>query len=59
MATSLKAPEQFSFDSTDLANQWNIWRRQFEWYFLATNDEAEDNVKVAILITLLGAEGLA
>ena len=36
MASSLKTPEPFSFGASDLAAQWGVWRRQFEWNLIAT-----------------------
>lgn len=58
MASSLKAPEPFIFTG-ELATQWSTWRRQFEWYLKATRkEEADEEVLVGVLITLLGAEGL-
>ena len=58
MASSLKAPEPFSF-SGDLTAERSTWQRQFEWYLKATRkDEADEEVLVGVLVTLLGAEGL-
>ncbi|XP_045024067.1 uncharacterized protein LOC116923346 [Daphnia magna] len=36
MASSLKAPEPFSFSFPNLATEWKMWQRQFEYYLLAT-----------------------
>ncbi|KAI9552567.1 hypothetical protein GHT06_020422 [Daphnia sinensis] len=59
MATSLRAPELFNFSSSDLASEWKMWRRQFEYFILATRkDETDEEVIVGVLITLLGVEGL-
>lgn len=59
MASSLRAPEPFSFTSVDLASEWRMWRRQFEYFILATRkDETDQEVIVGLLITLLGAEDL-
>ncbi len=58
MASGLCAPAPFSFTG-DLAAQWSTWKQQFEWYIKATKSgEDDEEVKVAILLTLLGAEGL-
>ncbi|XP_045023566.1 uncharacterized protein K02A2.6-like [Daphnia magna] len=58
MASSLKAPEPFSFSSPNLAAEWKMWRRQFEYYLLATRKaETDEEVLVGVLITLLGVEG--
>ncbi|XP_057378537.1 uncharacterized protein K02A2.6-like [Daphnia carinata] len=59
MASSLKAPEPFSFSASDLATQWAVWRRQFQWFLIATRKEEDDEeVLVGVLLTLLGIEGL-
>ena len=62
MSSSLKTPEPFSFAASDLASQWKLWRRQFEWYLIATRTDADEEVdeekQVGMLITLLGSEGL-
>jgi hypothetical protein len=61
MASSLKAPEPFSFSATDLAAQWSVWVRQFNWYIVATNPPAnapDEEMLVGVLITLLGSEGM-
>ncbi|XP_045032697.1 uncharacterized protein K02A2.6-like [Daphnia magna] len=59
MAASLRAPEPFSFSSANLAAEWKFWRRQFEYYILATRkDERDEEILVGILITLLGADWL-
>ncbi|KAI9565072.1 putative uncharacterized protein K02A2.6-like [Daphnia sinensis] len=47
MASSLKAPEPFSFSSPNLAAEWKMWR-----------PETDEEVLVGVLITLLGVEGL-
>ncbi|KZS07312.1 Uncharacterized protein APZ42_029004 [Daphnia magna] len=44
MSSSLKTPEPFSFGASDLASQWKLWRRQFEWYLIATRTDAEEDV---------------
>lgn len=60
MASSLRAPEPFSFIASDLAAQWGIWRRQFEWYLVATRSglNVDEEQMVGVLLTLLGSEGL-
>ena len=60
MASSLKTPEPFSFGASDLAAQWGVWRRQFEWYLVATRSglNVDEEQLVGVLLTLLGAEGL-
>ena len=60
MSGSLKTPEPFSFASGDLAAQWGVWRRQFEWYLVATRSglNVDEEQLVGVLITLLGSEGL-
>lgn len=61
MPSSLKASEPFSFGATDLAPQWSVWKRLFEWYIVApkTNQTPPDEeVLVGVFMTLLGSEGL-
>ena len=62
MSSSLKTPEPFSFAASDLVSLWKLWRRQFEWYLIATRTNADEDVdeekQVGMLITLLGSEGL-
>lgn len=60
MSGSLKAPDPFSFESRDLAANWGIWQRQFEWYLVATSSgvNVDEEMLVGVLLTLLGAEGL-
>ena len=60
MSGSLKAPEPFSFASRDLAANWSIWRRQFEWYIVAIRNapNVDEEMVVGVLLTLLGTEGL-
>lgn len=59
IASSLKAPDPFSFSSPNLAAELKMWRRQFEYYILATRKaEKDEEDLVGVLITLLGVEGL-
>ena len=55
----MRAPEPFSFSSANLAVEWKLWRRQFEYYILVTHkDEKDEEILVGVLITLLEAEAL-
>lgn len=55
---SLRAPDPFSFTG-DLAAEWTSWCDQFTWYLKATRKtETDEEILVAVLLTLLGAEGL-
>ena len=59
MASSLKAPDSFNFSASDLASEWSVWRRQFEWYLKATKKtEADEEILVGIFLTLFGVDGL-
>jgi len=60
MASSLKAPEPFSFSAPDLAAQWSVWKRQFEYIVETKTGQTppEEGMLVDVLITLLGSEGL-
>lgn len=60
MADQSRAPEQFSFYDADLANKWKLWKQKFEFYLLASGkNDKKDNVKIAVLLNLLGDEALA
>ncbi len=59
MAKSLKCPKPFPFGTSDLAAEWNLWSRSFNWYLKATlKDEKDEEVLVGVLLTMLGTEGL-
>ena len=60
MSSSVKAPEPFSFGASDLAAQWDLWKRQFSWYLVASRSglNVDEEQMVGTLITLLGSEGL-
>jgi hypothetical protein len=59
MAKSLKCPEPFSFTASDVAAEWKLWSRSFNWYLKATlKEEKDEEVLVGVLLTLLGTEGL-
>ncbi|CAH0717253.1 unnamed protein product, partial [Brenthis ino] len=54
-----KPPAELSF-SGSIAENWRNWRQKLEYYLLATEKEKkEDKVKIAILLNLIGDEGLA
>ena len=59
MASSLKGPEPLDFSASDLANEWKQWRKRCEWFLVATRkDEDDQEVKVGVVLTLLGKEGM-
>ena len=59
MASSLKGPEPLDFSASDLANEWKQWRKRCEWFLVATRKEEDDQeVKVVVVLTLLGKEGM-
>lgn len=59
MATYLKAPEPFTFSVSDVAAEWGLWRRQFNWNLKATRrTKTDEEVLVGVLLTLLISEGL-
>ena len=60
MSSSVKAPEPFCFGASDLAAQWDLWKRQFSWYLVATRSgqTVDEEQQVGTLITLLDSEGL-
>ncbi|GFU04967.1 transposon Ty3-G Gag-Pol polyprotein [Trichonephila clavipes] len=51
------APLQFSLGN--VKEKWQKWRQELENYLLATEkDDRTDKIKIAILLNLLGSEGL-
>lgn len=59
MASALKFPDPFNFLASNLAVEWAQWRKQFEWYILATRKgEKDEDVLVGVLLSLLGREGV-
>ena len=59
MASSLKFPDPFNFTASNLALEWGQWRKQFEWFILATRKgEKDEDVLVGVLLSLLGRDGV-
>jgi hypothetical protein len=59
MASSLKFPDPFNFTASNLALEWRQWRKQFEWFILATRKgEKDEDVLVGVLLSLLGRDGV-
>ena len=57
--SSLKSPDEFDFGASDLATEFRQWRSRLEWYLLATRKkETDEEVKVGVILTLLGKEGV-
>nr|CAI5841731.1 unnamed protein product [Callosobruchus analis] len=58
MAEQMRPPEEMQFKG-DIANNWKLWKQKFNLYLLATGKTNKpDDVKIAILLNLLGDEGL-
>lgn len=58
MAEHSKRPEEMQFRD-DVARNWKLWKQKFNLYLLASDkSEKKDEVKIAILLNLLGDEGL-
>ncbi|GFU56860.1 uncharacterized protein TNCV_2437391 [Trichonephila clavipes] len=56
-AFRLPAPLQFSLGN--VKEKWRKWRQELENYLLSTEkDDRTDKIKIAILLNLLGSEGL-
>ena len=56
---SLKSPDEFDFLASDLSKEWKQWRSKLEWYLLATRKkETDEELKVGVILTLLGKEGV-
>ena len=59
MASSLNFPDPFNFTASNLPLEWTQWRRQFEWFILATRKkEKDEDVIVGVLLSLLGRDGV-
>jgi hypothetical protein len=59
MASSLKGPDPFDFMASDLATEWKQWRKRCEWFLIATRKaDTDEEVKVGVVLTLLGKEGV-
>ncbi|KAI9554977.1 putative uncharacterized protein K02A2.6-like [Daphnia sinensis] len=59
MASSLKFSDPFNFTASNLALEWSQWRKQFEWFILATRKgEKDEDVLVGVLLSLLGRDGV-
>ena len=59
MASSLKGPDPFDFMASDLATEWKQWRKKCEWFLIATRkDDTDEKVKVGVVLTFLGKEGV-
>ena len=56
----MKAPEPISFVASDLAADWDLWKRQLSWYMGATRSSlnVDEEQMVGTLIILLDSEGL-
>ncbi|XP_044757726.1 uncharacterized protein LOC123315889 [Coccinella septempunctata] len=54
----LRLPPVMDF-SGNMARNWSLWKQKFQMYMLAADkDEASEQVKVAILLNLIGDEGV-
>lgn len=53
-----RLPEALSFKG-DIASHWTLWEQKFNLYLLASGKtKKEEDVKIAVLLNLLGNEGL-
>lgn len=58
MAEHAKPPEELRFKG-DVASNWKLWKQKFNLYLLASGkSEKKDDVKIAVLLSLLGDEGI-
>lgn len=58
MADQYRPPQPLSFEG-DLSANWKLWKQKFELFLTASGkNNKDDNVKVAILLNLLGDEGI-
>ncbi|KAK2153818.1 hypothetical protein NP493_2251g00015 [Ridgeia piscesae] len=53
----LKPPHELKIAGGNLADRWERFLERFRWYLAAVGEDgSEDNKKVAILLTVAGAE---
>ena len=58
-ALQYKPPEPFDFDSPNVSAAWKKWRQRFDLFLLASGNSTKTaNIKVAILLTILGERGV-
>jgi hypothetical protein len=58
-ALQYKPPEAFDFDSANVSAAWKKWRQRFDLFIKASgNSEKAGDIKVAILLTVLGERGV-
>ncbi|GBO31314.1 hypothetical protein AVEN_94970-1 [Araneus ventricosus] len=56
---AFRPPTPLKFSIGNMKEKWRKWRQELENYLLATEkDERVDKIKIAILLNLLGSEGL-
>ena len=59
MAERLLLPPPFEFGSRQLGSTWKTWKRRFEVYLAASeNDLASDKKKTSLLLHALGEDGI-
>ncbi|GBN53217.1 hypothetical protein AVEN_22342-1 [Araneus ventricosus] len=59
MMDTFRPPAPLKFSIGNVKEKWRKWRQELENYLLATEkDERADKIKIAILLNLLGSEGL-
>ncbi|GBN38205.1 Transposon Ty3-G Gag-Pol polyprotein [Araneus ventricosus] len=59
MMDAFRPPAPLKFSIGNVKEKWRKWRQELENYLLATEkDERTDKIKIAILLNLLGSEGL-
>ncbi|GBN61323.1 Transposon Ty3-G Gag-Pol polyprotein [Araneus ventricosus] len=59
MMDAFRPPAPLKFSIGNVKEKWRKWRQELENYLLATEkDERADKIKIAILLNLLGSEGL-
>ncbi|KAJ8970287.1 hypothetical protein NQ317_007601 [Molorchus minor] len=59
MAEQSRAPEALTFQGNNISNNWRLWKQKYELYLLASGKSSKgDDVKIAILLNLLGDEGI-
>ncbi|KAJ8972329.1 hypothetical protein NQ317_005911 [Molorchus minor] len=58
MTEQSRAPEALTFQG-NISNNWRLWKQKYELYLLASGKSSKgDDVKIAMLLNLLGDEGI-
>ena len=54
---SLKAPQQFDVEASNLTQAWKLWKEDFQLYINLVMGDNDDMTKVKMLLYLVGNKG--